>query len=170
MTVVNGIPNLDAVEPSLFRGGQPDECGWDWLKKAVVQTVIKLNTEAEGSEAQAEALGFKVVRFPIPWWRQTILRPRSCDLHTAVGLITTRVAPLFIHCGSDARTASPDAAEDNTQGGEDRTGLLVGCFRLTQGWTKEAAYAEMLTHGFHPILQGLQGCWEAQRPEDWVKP
>ena len=153
MTVVNGIANLDTVEPGVFRGGQPDGCGWDWLKTSGVHTVIKLNTEGEGSDAQAEALGLNVVRFPIPWWRQTIFRPRSRDLHAAVGIITSRIAPVFVHCTH----------------GQDRTGLVIGCLRLAQRWSKDEAYAEMRRHDFHLLaLQGLQGCWEAQRTEDWV--
>ena len=45
--------------------------------------------------------------------------------------------------------------------GHDRTGLVVGCYRvLKQGWTKNDAYAEMLQHGFHPELLGLYLFWD----------
>lgn len=90
-----------------------------------------------------------VHRFPIPWWRQVIWRPRQSDLISAVELIGGKV---FIHC----------------EHGEDRTGLVVGCFRLSQGWTKDDAYAEMLAHYFHPLLQGLQGRWNSENPKDWI--
>ena len=44
--------------------------------------------------------------------------------------------------------------------GQDRTGLLVGLYRLKQGWAKTNAYTEMLTNGFHPALHGLHEFWE----------
>ena len=155
------IPNLFAVEQDIFRGAQPTVNGWKWLQAEGITNVVKLNTEAEGSDAYAEQLGFKINRFPIPWWRQVFFRPSQSLLVAAVACIKPHT---FIHCGSDARTASPDSQEDNTQGGEDRTGLIVGCFRLSQGWAKGDAYAEMIAHGFHVALQGLQGRWESQRP------
>lgn len=153
MTLDHGIPNLFAVEQDILRGGTPTADGWTYLKGQGITDVVKLNTEAESTDSVAEALGMVIHRFPIPWWRQVFLRPSQADMIAAVACIKPHT---FIHCGSDARTASPDAQEDNTQGGEDRTGLVVGCFRLSQGWTKADAYAEMISHTFHPALQGLQ--------------
>lgn len=161
-----GIPNLFAVEQDILRGGAPTDCGFQWLLSEGITDIIKLNTDAESTDAKAIQLGMRVHRFPIPWYRQVLLWPSQADLVAAVALMKPHT---FVHCGSDARTASADAAEDNTQGGEDRTGLLVGCFRLSQGWTKTDAYAEMLVHGFHRALQALQGRWNSQKPEDWIK-
>jgi hypothetical protein len=69
MTIEHGIPNLFAVEQDILRGGQPNVDGWTYLKSQGVICVIKLNTEEEGSDAVAEALGMVVHRFPIPWLR-----------------------------------------------------------------------------------------------------
>jgi protein tyrosine/serine phosphatase len=145
-----GIPNLFAVEQelNLWRGGDPTLNGWLYLKDLGITTVIKLNTASEGSDAQAEVLGVAVFRFPIPWWRQVLLRPSQRDLKKAVALMTRNV---LVHC----------------ERGEDRTGLVVGCFRLSQGWSKVDAYSEMKAHNFHEELQGLQGRWNTQREEDW---
>lgn len=150
MTITSGIPNLFAVEQDILRGGQPSVDGWTYLKSQGVICVIKLNTEEEGSDAVAEALGMVVHRFPIPWWRQMVWRPKQSDLMAVVALMK---AHTFIHCTR----------------GEDRTGIGVGCFRLSQGWTKEDAYLEMVAHGFHSLLQGLQGRWNSENPADWIK-
>jgi hypothetical protein len=148
----HGILGLFAVENDVLRGGQPNAAGWLWLRDHGVHTVIKLNTESEASESLAVGLGFNVVRFPIPWWRQTLWRPRDYDLHAAVGIITSRIAPVFVHCYN----------------GWDRSGLVIGCFRLSQGWAKDDAYDEMISLGFHPALQGLQGRWDSVKLEDFL--
>lgn len=151
MNIEHGIENLFAVEQDVFRGGQPDDSGWQWLKAQGVQHVIKLNTRREASDNPATTLGLSVHYFGIPWWRQTFWRPQQWVLVMAVQIVKSRTAPIFVHC----------------EHGEDRTGLLVGCYRLSQGWTKDEAWQEMLAHGFHIELQGLFGRWNAQRPEDW---
>lgn len=149
MTISNGIPNLFAVEQDILRGGQPSSVGWDYLKSQGIVCVIKLNTEEEGSDAPAEAMGMIVHRFPIPWWRQMLWRPKQSDLQAAVALMKPHT---YVHC----------------EHGQDRTGLVVGCFRLSQGLTKDDAYAEMLVHEFHPALQGLQGRWNSENGSDWI--
>jgi protein tyrosine/serine phosphatase len=143
------VPNLFAVEQDIIRGGQPNSEGCIYLKSQGITDIIKLSTEEEGSDAPAEALGMIVHRFPIPWWRQLVLRPKQSDLQAIVALIKPHT---FIHCLR----------------GEDRTGLAVACFRLSQGWTKEDAYMEMAAHGFHSSLQGLQGRWNSENPADWI--
>jgi hypothetical protein len=142
------IPNLFVVDQPLniLRGGDPDAAGWIHLADLGIERVIKLNTFAEGSDRMAEALGMKVYRFPIPWWRQVLLRPKEKDLRAVVELIAENT---FVHC----------------EAGQDRTSLLVGYFRvLKQGWSKDEAYEEMLAHSFHPALQGLQGRWNSFVP------
>ena len=148
MTFDHGIPNLFAVEDGILRGGQPSSDGWDYLKSEGITDVIKLNTDEEGIDP--EQMGFAIHKFPIPWWRQVIWRPSQSLLVAAVGLIRKGT---FIHC----------------EHGEDRTGLVVGCYRLKMLWTKQEAYAEMLAHYFHPALQGLQGRWNSEDPQDWAQ-
>ena len=149
MTITSGIPNLFAVDQDILRGGQPSADGWSYLKSQGITDVVKLNEESEASDAVAISMGMVVHYFPIPWWRQMIWRPKQSDLVSAVALVKPHT---FIHC----------------EHGQDRTGLVVGCFRLKQGWTKTDAYAEMLAHEFHPALQGLQGRWNSEDPSDWT--
>jgi protein tyrosine/serine phosphatase len=53
--------------------------------------------------------------------------------------------PIFVHC----------------QHGEDRTGLIVGLYRVeTEHWSPAAAYREMIAKGFHKILFFLNHYYE----------
>jgi hypothetical protein len=95
-------------------------------------------------------LGIPVFRFPISLFWQILFRPAQSKLVAIVDLM--KQGNVFVHC----------------EHGQDRTGLAVGCFRLSQGWSKDAAYAEMLVTGFHPALRGLQGRWDSEQPTDWI--
>ena len=148
----HGIENLFAVEQDqcIFRGGDPTPDGWRWLWDQGVRRVVKLNTASEGDDAVAVRIGMQVFRFPIPWWQQTIWHPSDRLLHQAVAEIQ---AATLVHC----------------EFGEDRSGLIVACFRLSQGWSKDDACEEMLAHGFHLALGGLVRAWDRQRPWDWLR-
>ena len=53
--------------------------------------------------------------------------------------------PIFVHC----------------QHGEDRTGLIVGLYRVeSEHWSPAAAYHEMIAKGFHKILFFLNHYYE----------
>ena len=50
--------------------------------------------------------------------------------------------------------------------GNDRTGLLVGFYRvLTMGWSRSKAWDEMILQGFHPELLGLDEEWFFGHPK-----
>ena len=138
-----GIPNFKNVSGDVYRGGQPTNDGWDYLKKQLsIERVIKLNTEAEGSDVAAEALGMEVLYYPIPLAEQIIFKPNKQLVMLAVQAIKERT---FVHCTH----------------GTDRTGLVIGCYRyFCQGLTKDEAWADMLANGFHPELLGLTLFWE----------
>lgn len=145
----HGIPNLHAFEQDRFRGGQPTRNGWRWLHSQGITDVVKLNPESEGSDSCAESLSMNIHYFPIPWWRQMFIRPSQSLLVQAVACLKPHV---FVHC----------------EHGEDRTGLVVGCFRLSQGWTKQDAFEEMMAFNFHTTLQALMGRWNSENPADWL--
>jgi hypothetical protein len=139
-----GIPNFYKVSPGVWRGGQPSREGWDYLKAFGVSRVIKLNTEREGSDNYAEQIGMTVYRAPINFWQQIGLESLQPGFvfNRYGGISMTNI---FIHC----------------QHGEDRTGLVVGMYRIQcNGWSKEKAQEEMMQHNFHPILHGLWEFWE----------
>ena len=145
MPIRNGIPNLARVVPGIYRGGQPDASGWVWLCSQGVTNVIKLNEESEGSDAECERLGMVLHRYPISISEQTVGKPPAFKLRGAVANIKPGT---FLHCSH----------------GQDRTGLVIAAWRVSQGWSKETAHTEMILHGFHPLLRGLMWSWEQDVP------
>ena len=141
---ITGVTNFLVVSPTLFRSGQPaGPQGWRWLADAGVKSVVKLNTEEESSDKVALDLGLTVVYKPIPLHDQLIFRP---DFQLMKDAIEAMCVPgTLVHC----------------EHGQDRTGLAVACYRVwKQGWSKSDAKAEMLQHGFHDTLLGLDLFWE----------
>lgn len=140
----NDVPNLSAVDPAaaIYRGAQPRGLNaWQYLHTIGVSNVIKLDTPEQGDDSLAELIGMTVHRHPIDTTQELVTGPDPADFTAAVREIKPGT---FIHC----------------EHGQDRTGLLIGQYRLTQGTNKPAAYQEMLDHGFHPALLGLQRYWD----------
>jgi len=148
ISYTRGIPNLHQVEADLWRGGQPNDEGWAYLKSLGVKTVVKLNFEKEGSDEEAKVLGMNVysVEFPPSDLENLEQGPTQGQLDAAVALlIDPKLRPLYVHC----------------QHGQDRTGLVVGAYRVAHDyWTRSKAYREMKNLGFHWELLGLLDAWE----------
>lgn len=143
-TMTHGIPNFAQVEPGIWRGGQPTDEGWNYLHSLGVKTDIKLNTEQEGTDVAADALGMQVFQVPVMFYQQIGLvridRGRFDD-----ALNSMPATGVYIHC----------------QHGQDRTGLFVAMWRRkVGGWLKPQAEQEMMAHGFHKELLGLWSFWE----------
>jgi protein tyrosine/serine phosphatase len=143
MNPILGVPNFREVEYGLYRGGQPDDQGWNGLKALAVKRVVKLNTEQEGSDVAATALGMEVCYWPIQLMEQLVYLPDKYAVYQAVNAIV--IPGTFVHC----------------EHGQDRTGLIVGCYRVwSEGWAKDSAFNEMLECGFHKGLLGLDLFWD----------
>lgn len=141
----HGVPNLATVSPGIYRGGQPTAEGWQYLKDELhVTLVVKLNTDAEGSDAQS---GITTIALPMPpssFW-SLLERPEASSVFQAVVAMGLSSGPVYVHCTH----------------GQDRTGLVVGTYRLLHDeWTTQAAWNEMLDHGFHRTLLGLVSFWK----------
>lgn len=148
-----GIPNLAQVSPGVYRSGQPTTIAqWQQLVSLGVSNVVKLNTEAESTDDLAKSLGMAVHYLPISTWDQIVAGPDATLLSNAVLFITKGTV---VHC----------------QHGQDRTGLTVALYRVTQcGWTKQQAEQEMLAHGFHKALRGLWEFWEDDKWKAGLQP
>jgi protein tyrosine/serine phosphatase len=148
---VHGIPNFAEVSPGIYRGGQPAGTeGWRYLQALGVQRVVKLNSEAEGSDVAAGEIGLEVVSIALPpaSLGEVFQEPAAGDVFAAVEAM--RAGNVFVHCTH----------------GEDRTGLVVGTYRVVaQGWTKERAWREMIARGYHPLFLGLDKFWSEEVPE-----
>jgi protein tyrosine/serine phosphatase len=161
---VHTIPNFDTVNAphKIYRGGEPlGTEGWAYLKSLGVRTVIKLNTESESTDAGARALHLAVVRLPITGHQQLTGSPNFGPTVAAAVRRMSKGA-VFVHCGSDSRS-TPNSLPRliDSQGGQDRTSLVVGCYRVWVEHRKKAeARVEMKSFRFHALLlPGLAHFW-----------
>lgn len=149
-TAIHGIANFAKVESGVYRGGQPNAEGWNYLATLGVTNVVKLNAWRENlyepaiSDERASKLGMTVLGDEIDFPTQAF---PHCQvfLPPEVELAIATIKPgTFIHCLH----------------GQDRTGLVVACYRVRmERWSKGQAEAEMLAHGFHKELYGLWSYW-----------
>lgn len=156
-TTPAGVPNLVEFAPKMWRMGQPpDDAAWKELAGRIAPNgeqvvIVKLNDEAEGTDDPAEALGWTVVRIPLPpeddkpW--SVLLKPEPQDVQRAVQTIF------------DAHQQGKVVAWHCSHG-RDRTGLVSGLEgRKMFGWSKDQAWKDMLAHGFRWELPDLAAYW-----------
>ena len=135
------LPNFAVVAPGILRGAAPTAEGLKKLKAQGVRTIIDLRIEKKGQaeeEAAVKALGLKRIRIPMGREAPT---PKQVELFLKT-LERANQEPVFVHC----------------QHGADRTGAMVGIWRVThQGWSFEQTYKEMRKYGFKTYLSELKG-------------
>jgi hypothetical protein len=147
---------ISQVDTNLWRGPQPTEELWSELQDLDVKTAVKLNYPSEGEDVPAAGrYGILVREFPMPpsgvadALADALAAPDDTVVLSALEAMrdTTwnRGGAVYVHCLH----------------GHDRTGLLVGLYRVkVMGWTVADAYAEMRAMGFHRLLHGLMETWE----------
>ena len=119
---------FQAVTEFLFRGGQPTDAGFRFLKQKGIRTVVNLRQENH-EKALVEALGMKYIHLPT--------RARDPLPDAAIQAFFKVINdpsnhPVFVHC----------------ERGADRTGAMVGLFRIAfQGWDGKRAYREARAMG-----------------------
>jgi tyrosine-protein phosphatase SIW14 len=145
---VQGVPNFRVVDPGVYRGGQPTTEGWAYLKSLGVKTVVKLNLESEGSDMEATNLGMTVVDASGPPSDITNMFEAPPPEHIRLAVQTLEDEgrrPVYVHCLH----------------GYDRTGLVVGLFRVRHDhYTKAEAFKEMRENNFREGFWGLLQVWE----------
>lgn len=135
------IPRFGILTEGLYRGGQPTEKGFQFLKEKGVKTVINLRAEDNSEEAIVERLGMKYIRIPLleirPWSQ---IPPGA--IATYFELVNNRANyPIFFHC----------------RRGADRTGALAALYRIAvQGWDAKKAYDEAREVGMRWYFAGLK--------------
>jgi len=147
---IRGVGNFGEVTPTLFRGAQPTQEGFEALAKMGIDIVVDgrgNRTSSEGKEVGK--LGMQYVA--IPWHC-----PSPNDEVFVRFLKVLQENPnkkVFVHCRL----------------GEDRTGMMIAAYRMTaQGWTADEAMQEMHLFGFssvhHVLCPGL-ATYERKFPE-----
>lgn len=144
----HGLNHFERVEKNLYRCAQPDADAWRTM--AVLfgnnYTVVKLNPGPE--TIPADVFAPRIVYLPISTWDQLFGRP-DAQLESALCEICETIrggGVVVVQC----------------EHGDDRTGILIGMYRLLQGWSKAAAYAEMRRNNYHPALFALTRYWRYQ--------
>jgi len=135
-------PNLGVVVPEqVYRGAQSRDAEYDILRRDLhIRTILRLNEDDDPSEA-ARCAEYGIVLRTVPLAASTIGDASSCEaIRKAYAVLDDPGAqPIYVHC----------------QAGRDRTGFLVGLFRIrNQGWPIERVLAELRQHGdfLHPHI------------------
>jgi len=141
------ISNFHEVIPGVYRGGRPDKAGLEYLQGLGVKTDLDLeniedvvNEEVQdGTKLQIDVVAEEMSPYTTPDDAQ-VARIQAL-------LNDTNRRPIFVHCHY----------------GEDRTGVMVGLFRVvSENWTQQNAYQEMLDLGFHTSLRALKNYFFAK--------
>lgn len=136
------IPNFAWVERGHYRGGQPPRGeAFDYLKNIGVERIIKLDEEDLAIErSEASRVGIELIYAPISLSDQ-LFGGDSLDRAVRMAEAAFKLHGIsYVHC----------------KNGWDRTGLIVGLYRVTKdGWEPHRAYEEMEAFGFHWQLMGL---------------
>ena len=128
------IPNLGVVvEGGIYRGAQPDAAALQRLKEMGVRTVVKLNRHGlEAEQKTCDRLGLRLIH--LPTGAETIASAESCEtVEKALEILRDpRNWPVYLHCSR----------------GRDRTGYLVGLYRMReQQWSWKEIDRELRRYG-----------------------
>jgi protein tyrosine/serine phosphatase len=135
------IPRFSAISDGLYRGGQPNEKGFQFLKDRGVKTIINLRAEDNSEKAIVEKLGMTYVQLPLEEVRPWSKLPDGM-VNRYFELIGNRENyPIFFHC----------------RRGAERTGALAAMYRIAmQSWDASKAYKEARDIGMRWIYAGLK--------------
>ena len=120
-----GIPRLQMIAEGLYRGGQPEPEGFEYLKKSGIKTIVNLRTEND-EESIVKRLGMNYVHIPITIKAWSRIPDPAINEYFKV-LNDPANYPVFFHC----------------RRGADRTGAMASFYRIAaQGWEPGKAYDE----------------------------
>lgn len=133
--------NVRQVAPGVYTGSAPDSAAdYRCLQRLGIRTVIDSRPfrprASRRERREVSRLGMTHLRVPIDYHPADDHGPHR----VLAQLSEPRRQPVYLHC----------------QLGRDRTSLVVALYRVRyQGWTPEAAYAEMERRQFNPLLLAL---------------
>ncbi|HEY3331598.1 MAG TPA: tyrosine-protein phosphatase [Capsulimonadaceae bacterium] len=135
----SSLPNFAQVAPGLYRGAAPTPAGLAKVKSMGVATVIDLRIAPKTvakERAEVAKLGMTFVNLPMG-----SAPPTQKQVTTFLALVNAAGdKPVFVHC----------------QHGADRTGCMMGIYRVTHDkWSYAKAYSEMRHYGFKPYYTDL---------------
>jgi protein tyrosine/serine phosphatase len=151
---MQGVENLAQINPSLYRGAQPDAAGFRALKEMGVKTVISFRSY-HTEKKDVEAAGMTAIQIPV----QADVFGSTPPTDEQIKLFFTTCLdpakqPVFFHCAH----------------GKDRTGTLGALWRIeVDGWTNAEAIEEMQAFGYHDIYKDLIAFVKEYKPRGFKK-
>lgn len=135
------------VDLTVWRGSRPGAPDFAGIK-AFFKSVVSLEGLAEDQKEMAELTPVPVISIPISFKEIyfTGLRPKGL-IDTILREIAAAPKPCLVHC----------------EHGQDRTGLIIACYRVkVYNWTRADAWAEAKKLGYRgwPLNAGLNKTWE----------
>jgi protein tyrosine/serine phosphatase len=139
-----GVENVGRVAPGIYRGSRPTTQGLDTLKKLGIKTIVNLRHYHGALEATGcRERGIDYLRIVTASSSQ----PRDEDVRRFLEIVTDPARqPVYFHCWR----------------GKDRTGVMAAAYRMVvEGWTLDAALAEMDAFGFYKGWRDLRAYTES---------
>ena len=135
------------VTSDIYRGARPETTGMEQLKAFGIRTDLNIDNDHKSiaqEQSDAARLGINFISKPMSgFWAPT---DRKVNAILEI-LNDPSLYPIYVHC----------------KHGQDRTGLIMGLYRVrTEGWAPAAAYQEMLDIGFHQTLIFLNHFFETR--------
>ncbi len=150
-----GIHNFRQVDSHVYRGGQPDRSGFEYLAKLGVKTILDLRQAGERSSWEEQivtALGMKYVSVPM-----TGLRPPTAgQISQILALLEdSATGAVYVHC----------------KRGADRTGAVIAAYRIDHDdWDNARALEEALSDGMRFFQLPRQKFIRTFQPSAKAKP
>ena len=135
------IPRFATLADGLYRGGQPTEKGFQFLREKGVKTIINLRAEDKSEAALVESMGMKYIGIPVEEVRPWSQIPNSAIAKYFELVNNPANYPIFFHC----------------RRGADRTGAFAALYRIVrQQWNAQKAYQEARDIGMRWFYAGLK--------------
>jgi tyrosine-protein phosphatase SIW14 len=138
-------PPIELVSPGIYRGLRPTYGTLQQLKALGVKTILDLEDTSSAIKTERGWVGQLNMTF-ISEQMSGFWTPNDSEVNQIEAIMADPARrPIFVHC----------------QHGQDRTGLIVGLYRVfTEHQSPAAAYREMLNKGFHKVLFLLNHYYE----------
>ena len=136
---IKEIPRFQLVATGLYRGGQPERDGFQYLKKNGIKTVINLRMEND-EESIVKELGMNYVHIPITIKAWSKIPDKAIESYFKI-VNDPANYPIFFHC----------------RRGADRTGAMASFYRIAvQGWHPNKAFQEARDSGMRWWYQAIK--------------
>ena len=136
----NQINNFSQVDARLYRSAQPPYSSFADLAALGVKSVINLRQpgdELPDEETFVKLAGMTYTNLPM----SGVSTPTHDQMNHILATVEALPGPVYVHC----------------QFGCDRTGLVVGCWRIRHdGWTNDKAVEEAKAFGASDLLPNFR--------------